>query len=135
MAMPKQTQSLLEEHIMNIIAKILLGTAFMISTGIVIANPPVNHAVVAPTTVKTIKQALAAQDETPVELRGHVVKAKGDEKYEFRDNSGVITVDIDDDLWQGHPIAANTVVTLIGKVDIDYKPTKRVEIDVDALRF
>lgn len=46
-----------------------------------------------------------------------------------------MTVDIDDDLWQGKPIAANTPVTLMGEVDVDYKPTKRVEIDVDAVKF
>jgi len=68
-------------------------------------------------------------------LRCYVVKAIGDEKYEFKDHTGQITVDIDDDLWQGKKIAANTEVTLLGEVDIDYKPTKRVEIDVDAIQF
>ncbi|MDB0155819.1 hypothetical protein CTY75_25255, partial [Acinetobacter baumannii] len=38
-------------------------------------------------------------------------------------------------LWQGRPVSANTNVTLIGEVDIDYKPLKRVEIDVDQVQF
>ena len=64
-----------------------------------------------------------------------MVKAVGDEKYQFRDNTGTITVDIDDELWHGKPISAKTPVTLIGEVDIDYKPAKRVEIDVEAVKF
>ncbi len=28
-----------------------------------------------------------------------------------------------------------TPVTLIGEIDIDYKPTKRVEVDVDKVKF
>ena len=42
---------------------------------------------------------------------------------------------IDDDLWQGKPISAKTPVTIIGEIDIDYKPTKRVEVDVDQVQF
>lgn len=120
---------------MNIIAKILLGTTFVVSAGVAVANMPVNHAAVAPTAVKTVKQALTAKDDTQVELRGHVVKSLGDEKYEFRDNTGTIIVEIDNELWQGRPIAANTTVTLLGEVDVDYKPSKRVEIDVKSIRF
>lgn len=46
-----------------------------------------------------------------------------------------ITVDIDDELWGGKAISAKTPVTIIGEVDIDYKPAKRVEIDVDQVKF
>ncbi|MGB8483750.1 MAG: NirD/YgiW/YdeI family stress tolerance protein, partial [Acinetobacter bohemicus] len=82
-----------------------------------------------------VKQALTLKDDTKVQLKGYVVKAVGDEKYQFRDNTGTITVDIDDELWHGKPISAKTPVTLIGEVDIDYKPAKRVEIDVEAVKF
>ena len=64
-----------------------------------------------------------------------MVKAVGDEKYQFRDNTGTITVEIDDELWQGKPVSAKTPVVIIGEVDIDYKPAKRVEIDVDQVQF
>ena len=83
----------------------------------------------------TVKQALSLKDDSKVQLKGYVVKAIGDEKYQFRDSTGSITVEIDDELWQGKPISAKTPVTIIGEVDIDYKPAKRVEIDVEQLRF
>jgi len=42
---------------------------------------------------------------------------------------------IDDDLWMGKPISAKTPVTIIGEIDIDYKPAKRVEVDVNEVKF
>lgn len=120
---------------MKIIAKIIFGTAVVMSTGAVFANTPSNQAVVATATVKTVQQALNAKEDSKVELRGHVVKSLGNEKYEFRDSTGVITVDIDDDVLNGRPISANMIVTLMGKVDIDHRPKKRVEIEVKSIRF
>lgn len=85
--------------------------------------------------IVTTKQALNLRDDTHVQLRGHIVKSLGDEKYQFRDASGVITVDIDDELWMGKAISVNDEITIEGEVDIDHKPMKRVEIDVDAVYF
>ena len=75
------------------------------------------------------------KDDSNVQLKGYIVKAIGDEKYQFRDSTGTITVDIDDDLWNGKAISAKTPVVITGEVDIDYKPSKRVEIDVEQVRF
>lgn len=83
----------------------------------------------------TVNQAFTLKDDTNVQLKGYIVKAIGDEKYEFKDQTGSITVDIDDDLWQGKAVSAKTPITIIGEVDVDYKPMKRVEIDVDAVKF
>ncbi|MDC4657188.1 NirD/YgiW/YdeI family stress tolerance protein [Acinetobacter baumannii] len=115
--------------------KVILMTAGMATAGVVVANTPVNQAAITPATITTVKQALASKDNTPVKLHGQVVKSLGDEKYQFRDKSGSIIIDVDDELWQGRPVSANTNVTLIGEVDIDYKPLKRVEIDVDQVQF
>lgn len=97
------------------------------------ANDVVNESAFARTV--TVKQALTMRDDSNVQLKGYVVKSVGDEKYQFRDSTGSITVEIDDELWMGRPISAKTPVTIVGEVDIDYKPTKRVEIDVDEVRF
>ena len=118
---------------MNMIAKTLIAASFTFTAALATANTAVNQSALSK--VSTVKQALVAKDDTKVEVKGYVVKAIGDEKYQFRDATGSMTVDIDDDLWQGKPIAANTPVTLMGEVDVDYKPTKRVEIDVDAVKF
>ncbi|WP_111859703.1 NirD/YgiW/YdeI family stress tolerance protein [Acinetobacter sp. CFCC 10889] len=125
----------------------LLTTLFATTTFAIANNTALNNAAINNTAVNstvnqsalyspsTVKQALTLKDDTKVQLRGHVVKAIGDEKYQFRDQTGTITVDIDDDLWNGKAISATTLITISGEVDVDYQPTKRVEIDVDAVKF
>lgn len=120
---------------MNVLTKTLIATGFVGVTTFAVANTAVNQAAIAPTATTTAKQALSSKDDTKVQLRGYIVKSIGDEKYQFRDNTGTITVDIDDDLWNGKAISAKTPVTIYGEVDVDYKPTKRVEIDVDGVNF
>nr|WP_314368676.1 NirD/YgiW/YdeI family stress tolerance protein [uncultured Acinetobacter sp.] len=121
---------------MNIFSKVMVIAGLVGTTTFAIANTgAVNQEALAPTQVITVKQALTLKDDTPVQLKGYVVKATGDEKYQFSDQTGMITVDIDDDLWQGKPISAKTPVIIIGEIDIDYKPTKRVEVDVDQVQF
>ena len=121
---------------MKMMMNTVLAAALMGSIGTVAvasSETSVNQAAFAKTT--TVKQALTMKDDSKVQLKGYVVKAVGDEKYQFRDNTGTITVEIDDELWQGKPVSAKTPVVIIGEVDIDYKPAKRVEIDVDQVQF
>ncbi len=132
---------------MNVLAKAILAAGFAAASAASMASPAaqapaapahaehqaVNHMAFAQAV--TVKQALTLKDDSKVELKGHVVKALGDEKYEFRDSTGSITVEIDDKLWHGKKVSAKTPVTLSGEVDIDYKPAKHVSIDVDTLKF
>ena len=118
---------------MKNLVKALSAVVLFTSATFATAEAPINQSAFAKTF--SVKQALSLADDTKVELKGYVVKSIGDEKYQFRDATGTITVDIDDDLWQGKPVSAKTPITLIGEVDVDYKPTKRVEIDVDAVKF
>ncbi|HRM15283.1 MAG TPA: NirD/YgiW/YdeI family stress tolerance protein [Acinetobacter parvus] len=121
---------------MNVFSKVAVIAGLVGATTFAVANTTaVNQQALAPTQITTVKQALTLKNDTPVKLKGYVVKATGDEKYQFSDQTGSITVNIDDDLWQGQPVSAKTPVTLIGEIDIDYKPTKRVEVDVDQVKF
>ena len=118
---------------MKFTMKAMLMAGLMAAASITMANDSINTQALHQNV--TVKQALSLKDDSKVQLKGYVVKSIGDEKYQFRDNTGTITVDIDDDLWQGQPVSAKTPVTLIGEIDIDYKPTKRVEVDVDQVKF
>ena len=117
------------------LSQFLVASGLVAATTFAMANTPVNQGAIAPTKTTTVKYALSAKDDTKVQLKGYIVKSIGDEKYQFRDNTGTITVDIDDELWNGRAISAKTPVVIYGEVDIDYKPMKRVEIDVDSVRF
>lgn len=103
------------------------------TTAIANTAAPINQHAIAQQT--TVKQALTAKDDSKVILKGKIVRSLGNEKYEFQDATGKITVEIDDELWNAKPLNANQAVTLMGEVDIDYKPTKRVEIDVKQITF
>ena len=115
----------------TVLAAALMGS--IATATIASSDTAVNQAAFAKST--TVKQALAMKVDSKVQLKGYVVKAVGDEKYQFRDSTGTITVEIDDELWQGKPISAKTPVIITGEIDIDYKPAKRVEIEVDQVRF
>lgn len=80
--------------------------------------------------VKTVAQAKRAYDDTYVVLRGNITGKVGEEKYTFKDSTGSIRVEIDDDIWGGLNVNSATKVTLHGKVDHD---DGRVEIDVKRI--
>lgn len=120
---------------MNVISKVVMTTALIATTTFAVANTAVNQSAIAPLAIQSVKQALTLKDDTKVQLKGYIVKDVGDEKYQFRDQTGTITVEVDDELWHSKPISAKTPVTIIGEIDVDYKPEKRIEVDVDQVQF
>lgn len=81
----------------------------------------------------TVAKALKCWDDAPVVLTGNIVErlAGSDDKYMFKDATGQVMVDIDDDLFLGRTVTPQTRVRLHGKVDKELmEPTK---IDVKRL--
>lgn len=95
------------------------------------ANQPVNQSAIVPTQVTNVAAAKQLKDDTQVRLEGQVIRALGKEKYEFRDSTGTIIVDIDDKHWNGQPVNRTAKVVLIG--DIDRELGGKVEVDVDQV--
>ncbi|AOY00017.1 YgiW/YdeI family stress tolerance OB fold protein [Jeongeupia sp. USM3] len=69
------------------------------------------------TDVDTVTAALQAPDKTPVSLEGYVMRKLKGERYEFRDKSGAIGVDIDEEHWPKEAVNDRTKVRLIGDID------------------
>ncbi len=68
-------------------------------------------------------------DDYPVVITGTIIKKTGDEKYEFKDDTGAIQAEIDDeDLYNIKVDGAK--VTLTGEIDIEGQV---VEIDADTV--
>lgn len=68
-------------------------------------------------------------DDYPVTITGTIVKKTGDEKYEFKDDTGTIQAEIDDeDLY--NMTVEGAKVTLTGEIDIEGQV---VEIDADTV--
>ena len=83
--------------------------------------------------VVTVEQAKNMSDDTPVILRGHIESKVGKEDYMFRDTTGTIKVDIDDDDWNGLTVTPDDLVEIHGEVDTHW--SKPVDIDVDAINL
>lgn len=79
----------------------------------------------------TVAEAAALPDDAAVRLEGFVVKALGDEKYEFRDDSGTLVVEIDDDEWNGFEATPETRLRLHGEIE---QEGQRTELDVDGIQ-
>ncbi|GLS89333.1 hypothetical protein GCM10007916_04000 [Psychromonas marina] len=78
----------------------------------------------------TIQQALEAQDDTIVSLKGHIVLSNGDENYWFEDGTGRIQVEIDDHLLKKHTVTPEMLVTIVGEID---KEWSEISVDADTL--
>lgn len=84
--------------------------------------------------ITTVKDAKAAHDDTPVVLEGVITKRVSGEHYEFKDATGSIEVEIDNDDWPaGTSVSENTKVRLTGEVD--HHKMKATDIDVDRVEI
>lgn len=85
-------------------------------------------------TMTNVAKAMKMQDDRMVMLKGSITKQVGHEKYEFKDATGMVIVEIDDDDWWGQNVTPKDMVVLYGEVDQDFGPfQKTVEIDVDKI--
>ena len=78
----------------------------------------------------SVAEALKLNDDTPVVLVGQIDKSLGDEKYLFKDASGSVTVEIDNEDWRGVTVTHKDTILHQGEIDIDFFKT---EIDVDSV--
>ena len=87
-----------------------------------------NMARTMPTT--TVSEALLMEDDTPVALVGTISQNLGDEKYQFKDSTGTIVIEVDDEDWNGMSPNVNDVLIITGEID---KEGNVVEVDVDNI--
>lgn len=77
--------------------------------------------------VKTVKDALAANDDTPVTLEGYIVKQIDKDEFIFKDTTGEIQIDVNKRAWKGQTITPQDKIEIRGKVD---KEWSQIEVDV-----
>ena len=81
--------------------------------------------------ITPVEKALKMRDDTHAVLRGNIVKQIKHEKYLFKDATGEIVVEIDDDDWGGVTVGPQDTVELIGEID---KDINKIEFDVDIVK-
>ena len=84
---------------------------------------------VAPTSVA---DALKLRDDAAVVLTGQIEKSLGNEKYQFKDATGTVVIEIDDEDWRGVDVKPEDTVIIKGEIDKDVFST---EIDVDSVEL
>lgn len=115
--------------------QILAGMALtLIASGAVAAEPAGGFR--GPDSLRLVTVAEAGQlgDDTAVKLQGHIVRALGDGRYEFKDQTGTITVEIEREDWNGVEATPETLIEIQGEIDKDWYRSG-VEVDVDSVRL
>lgn len=82
----------------------------------------------------TVAEALKVSDDTPVKLAGKIEKSLGNEKYLFKDATGTITIEIDDDDWRGVTATPDSELIIEGEVDKDMFRDTEIDVDVVTLK-
>ena len=80
--------------------------------------------------ITTVKEAQGMPDDAVVTLRGNIVRYLGKDLYVFKDSTGTVNVDVDDDIWRGQDVSPEDTVEITGEVDKDWLS---LEIDVQRL--
>ena len=79
--------------------------------------------------VTTVADALKAKDDTLVVLTGHIEKETAKEKYLFKDATGSIIVEIDNEDWQGQNVTPADTVVIHGEVDKEIMHSPEIDVD------
>lgn len=82
--------------------------------------------------VSKISDVKAMPDDTEVVIQGVIVQNLGDENYLVKDDSGTVTIEIDEDLVQGNTITPEAEVLITATVDQDDNVTS---LDAEEIQF
>ena len=111
--------------------KKLLTVAAIALSSVAVYNTAIAQGFNESVIVKTVDDALNANDETPVRLDGQIVKQIGKKDFLFKDASGKeIQIEVSKKAWNGETIAPQDNIQIIGKVDKEWNKT---EVDVKQI--
>ena len=111
--------------------KLLLTLLLLASAGsFTMANPTGGFQDTNRASVSTIQQALKMPDNSFVTIKGNIIKRLSNDEYMFKDSTGSMTIEIDEDKWQGQVINSKDVIEISGEIEKKYNSTK---LDVDSI--
>ena len=71
-------------------------------------------------------------DDSTVYIQGYLIQNLGNEMYMFQDNSGTISIEIDDDLLASNTVAPNALVWIVAEVNKDGQVTS---LEAEEIQF
>jgi len=81
--------------------------------------------------VSTVEQAKTLRDDSPVILRGNILRSLGNEKYLFSDGTGTITIEIERKVWGTLSVDENDRVEISGEIE---RERRSIEVDVKTIK-
>lgn len=80
--------------------------------------------------ITTVEQAKSAQDDSKCELIGNIIEqlAGDDDLYLFKDSTGEIVIELDDDLFKGRTVTPQNQIRIYGEVENE--AFEKTQIDV-----
>lgn len=84
------------------------------------------------TKITTVLEAKKLGSNAYVKLKGKIASKTGKETYLFKDNTGTITVEIDDDNWKGIKAGPKDTVIIEGELEREFSG---VIVDVDKIQL
>ena len=82
--------------------------------------------------VMTVEQVRGLSDNSPVIIRGYMLRQNGENSYVFQDTTGTINLEIDQEDWGGQTFSPNDYVEVWGEVDRN--GASMIEVDVSAVK-
>jgi uncharacterized protein (TIGR00156 family) len=101
-----------------------------IGVGMLAASASAQFRDTGPAGTSSVADVKKAKDETWHTLEGNIVKQLSSEHYTFRDATGEIEIEVEDDAWSGQEVTPQTRVRITGEVDRDFRS---VSFEVETL--
>lgn len=79
----------------------------------------------------SIVEALKRPDDSYVTIEGNIVKKLSSDKYLFKDATGSITVEIDNEKWGNIDVSEKDVLELSGEIE---RKINSIHLDVDTIK-
>lgn len=83
-------------------------------------------------TIVSVEEVRNMSDDSPVIIRGYMLRQNGENSYVFQDDTGTINLEIDEEDWGGQTFSPNDFVEVWGEVDKNGMSV--TEIDVSAIK-
>lgn len=77
----------------------------------------------------TVAEALKMSDESRVSLVGQIINSLGDDKYTFKDQTGEVVIEIDDEDWQGQKVTPENTIEITGEIDKEFAEPMQIDVD------
>ena len=83
-------------------------------------------------TVVSVQEVQGMSDNSPVVMRGYMLRQNGENSYIFQDDTGSINLEIDEEDWGGQTFMPSDFVEVWGEVDRN--GMSMIEVDVSAIK-